>query len=231
MSFACVYVLKCAENKYYVGNTRDFVRRMEEHFTLGYCQKWTAKYRPLKLHSVYRTKAISYLLEKYITLLFIARYGFENVAGYVWCSDQARNAMRNKIGSYWLQPVEQIKMSKFSLPSILSKSVSANTLSNYKSRLNKLVPYGFQSITDFQNDPHKLIKTINEMFPGNDPSPAHVPSPTCKCEQCKLRENKRYFYTAIFYALADTEYIRTPNPLYDEFQRQKQNYNSHPGYK
>lgn len=121
-------------------------------------------------------------------------------------------------------------MAKFNIPVIESKSIATKTQDNYRARLNKLVPHGFENITDILNDPEKLIKTINTMFPGNDPSSTHKPEPSCRCEQCKLRSDKRDFYNAVFYAIADTEYIKTPNPLYDEFQRQKQNYNSHPGY-
>ena len=119
----------------------------------------------------------------------------------------------------------------FELPAIQSKSVSSSVRSTYKSRLNKLVEHGFESIQDIQDNPEKLIQTVNTMFPGNDPSPEHKKESKCKCEQCKLRESKRFYYSAVFYALADTEFIKSPNPLYDEFQRQKQNYNSHPGYK
>ena len=228
MSFPCVYVLRCTKNKYYVGNTRNFAQRMEDHFTTRRQQKWTALYKPLKLIAVYKTTGISYNLEKWITLLYITRYGFENVAGYVYCSDMHRNAFRRKIDSIWHQPLES-KM-PFTIPAIQSKSIAPSTLAQYKARLNKLVSYGYSTVQDILDNPAGIIDAVNELFPGIDPSPKHQPTPTCRCEQCKLRENKRYFYTAIFYVLADTEFIKSPNPLYHEFQKQKQNYNSHAGY-
>lgn len=116
---------------------------------------------------------------------------------------------------------------KFTLPTITSKDVSPNTVKIYKSRLNKLAARGFTSIHAIMLDPHAVIAIINELFPGNDSSPEHQPSSFCRCDQCRTRENKRQYYTAIFYALADSPYSKSPNPLYNEFQRQKQNYGSH----
>ena len=118
-------------------------------------------------------------------------------------------------------------MIKFELPDIQSKTVSVNTLKIYNSRLNKLAKAGFPDIQAIQTNPQGVIEAVNTLFPGTDPSPSHERNSTCRCEQCKLREIKRYFYTAIFYALADTKFIKSPNPLYEEFQKQKQNYNSH----
>ena len=116
---------------------------------------------------------------------------------------------------------------KFSIPEITSKTVSVNTLKIYKSRLNKLVPHGFSTVDDITARPQQLVDVVNTLFQGNDPSAEHQKISTCRCEQCKLRESKRYFYTAIFYALADSEFIKTPNPLYQAFRKNLQNYMSH----
>jgi hypothetical protein len=115
----------------------------------------------------------------------------------------------------------------FIVPEITSKEVSALTIKMYKSRLNKLVPHGFSTVDELVTHPQRVVEVIDTLFPGNDPSPEHKRLSTCICEQCKLRETKRHYYNAIFYALADTEFIKTPNPLYYAFRKNLQNYNSH----
>jgi hypothetical protein len=119
------------------------------------------------------------------------------------------------------------KMSKFQMPDITTKTVALATLRVYKTRLNKLVPFGFNTIQDLQSNQTKLIEAVNTLNPGTTSDPDHQKSSLCKCSQCKTREARRYFYTAIFYALADTPFIKEKNDLYYEFGRNKQNYNSH----
>ena len=116
---------------------------------------------------------------------------------------------------------------KFELPAITSKTVTPNTLKVYKNRLNKLVPYGFTTIQDIMQRPDEVIAAVNKLIESHEGDPTHQRHGQCRCPQCVSREHKRYFYTAIFYALADSGYIKIKNPLYDEFQVLKQNYNSH----
>ena len=116
---------------------------------------------------------------------------------------------------------------KFQIPTIQSKTVSPAYLAQFKTRLNKLVPYGISTIQDIMTKPHDVVNAINTIVGGQDPCPSHKADKDCKCAQCKTRADKRYFYTAVFYVLADTTYTKTKNPLYDAFQVNKQNYNSH----
>ena len=116
---------------------------------------------------------------------------------------------------------------KFELPAIQNKTVTANTLKVYKGRLNRLVPYGIKTIQDIMQKPHDVVKAVNQIIPDNEGCQDHIRHSQCRCKQCDSRQAKRYFYTAIFYALADTTYTKTKNPLYDAFQVNKQNYNSH----
>jgi len=116
---------------------------------------------------------------------------------------------------------------KFTVPEIESKIISPATLKIYKARLNKLVPYGFKTIQDIQEHPEKVVEAINTIVESKEGCKEHKADSTCKCPQCKARESKRYFLSAIFYVLADTKFIKTPNVLYDMFQTVKQNYNSH----
>ena len=116
---------------------------------------------------------------------------------------------------------------KFQFVPVQSVEVSPATLAQYKNRLNKLVPFGFNTIQDIMAKPQDVVNAINTLVKGTDPAPEHKPTQTCLCSQCKSRASKRYFYSAVFYALADTTYTKNKNPLYDAFQLVKQNYNSH----
>jgi predicted RNA binding protein with dsRBD fold (UPF0201 family) len=76
-------------------------------------------------------------------------------------------------------------------------------------------------------NPEKVVSAVNSIIPSNEGCEEHKKESTCRCAQCNSREAKRYFYTAIFYVLADTDYTKTKNPLYYAFHINKQNYNSH----
>ena len=112
---------------------------------------------------------------------------------------------------------------KFVMPDIISKTVTANTKKIYQGRLNKLLEYGYKNIEHIQENPKGVVKAIKEIVPGEEKDEKHKNESSCKCNQCKLRENRRYFLTAIFYALADTQFIKTKNPLYDFFKKNVQN--------
>lgn len=116
---------------------------------------------------------------------------------------------------------------KFVVPSITSKQVSPNSLKIYKSRLNKLADSGFKTIEDLMEKPQDVLQSIYDLVGGEDPSPEHQPHSRCLCIQCKTREQIRNYLNAIFYVLADTDYIKTHNPYYQVYQLNKQNYNSH----
>lgn len=116
---------------------------------------------------------------------------------------------------------------KFEFPAVQTKTVSENTKKIYRTRLNKLVPFGIKTIQDIMAKPHETVNAINQLIPSNEGSEDHKRDSSCRCSQCKSREERRFFLTAIFYALADTTYTKTKNPLYDAFQVNKQNYNSH----
>jgi len=76
-----VYVLELEGNKYYVGQTRNFLKRILQHTDLYNKQKWTRKYKPVKiLELVHNTE----FLERDKTLEYMRRFGWENVRGGPW---------------------------------------------------------------------------------------------------------------------------------------------------
>ena len=89
----------------------------------------------------------------------------------------------------------------FDLPAISSKTVSKFTRKTYKTHLNKIAEGGYTTIADLQNNPQGVINRINEIMPEDEP-----------------KVKKRVFYSSVFYALADTDFLKTPNPYYRAFQ-------------
>src|SRR6266496_3917390 len=74
-----VYVLKCRDNKYYVGkNTRSINIRYKEHCN-GSGSIWTHKYRPIRIVEYEKTDNVHLELNK--TLDYMYKYGIDNVRG------------------------------------------------------------------------------------------------------------------------------------------------------
>lgn len=73
-----IYVLKCLQNKYYVGKTTNFARRYDEHLS-GSGSVWTKKYRPIDIAEVI-SDADKYDEDKYVWK-YMEKYGIENVRG------------------------------------------------------------------------------------------------------------------------------------------------------
>ena len=93
-------------------------------------------------------------------------------------------------------------MSKFQLPAIQSKAhLSTTSIKIYKTHLNKLAAGGFSTIQDLIDKPVQVIARINELMPSNEE-----------------KQKKRIYYSAIFYALADTDYVKSSNPYHTAFQ-------------
>jgi hypothetical protein len=73
-----IYVLKLAEEKYYVGKTmNNITQRMEEHMA-GNGSEWTKKYTPIEVMEV--KAGDEYDEDKYV-LKYMQRYGIDHVRG------------------------------------------------------------------------------------------------------------------------------------------------------
>jgi len=73
----------------------------------------------------------------------------------------------------------------------------------YKTQLNKLAKMGFSNIDILQQIPVTVVREINKLLEGQD------------------NRKFRLMYSAIFYALADTDYTKKQNPYRTDFTRHR----------
>lgn len=93
--------------------------------------------------------------------------------------------------------------SGFELPDIQSKTIAPSTKKLYKFHLNQLAKAGYKTISDLQTHATDVVKLMREMHTTEN------------------KQKQRIVYSAVFYALADTDYIKRPNPYHAEFQKHK----------
>lgn len=77
-----VYVLKCEQDKIYVGHTMNLNLRIAQHWARQGAQ-WTKKYPPLELIQVIAFGSKE--LENKVTLLYMKDWGVDNVRGGSYC--------------------------------------------------------------------------------------------------------------------------------------------------
>jgi len=99
-----LYILKCAQGKYYVGKTDNVGARVANH-RAGKGSAWTAKYTPIE---VMETRPItSPYDETNVTKELMKKYGIQNVRGGAYASlelseeteDLIRHELRDAIGA------------------------------------------------------------------------------------------------------------------------------------
>jgi predicted GIY-YIG superfamily endonuclease len=73
-----VYVLKLEDDKYYVGRTCDYERRVREHFE-GRGSAWTQMYKPLELYELLEVE--TGFEEDMVVKEMMSLYGIDNVRG------------------------------------------------------------------------------------------------------------------------------------------------------
>lgn len=78
---SCIYVIRCANQKYYVGRTIDVVSRFNAH-ARGLGSKWCAAHLPLD--GIVELHPDAPFQELVITLKTMQKYGIENVRGGPW---------------------------------------------------------------------------------------------------------------------------------------------------
>lgn len=76
-----IYILKLTDGKFYVGKTNNVDLRIQEHFNGIGCE-WTKRYRPVEIDSILRQ--VSIFDEDKYTLMYMDRYGIDNVRGGIF---------------------------------------------------------------------------------------------------------------------------------------------------
>jgi hypothetical protein len=74
-----IYVLKCSNNKYYIGKTLSEVNKRFNIHKKGQGAIWTRKHRPVEILNVY--KNCDHFDEDKYTKIYMDKYGIENVRG------------------------------------------------------------------------------------------------------------------------------------------------------
>lgn len=73
-----IYILSCAEGKFYVGKSTHLNARLDQHFRGEGCE-WTRRYPPLRVVETH--PSVDGFDEDTYVLRFMARYGVDNVRG------------------------------------------------------------------------------------------------------------------------------------------------------
>lgn len=73
-----IYIIKCEDEKWYVGKSSDPERRYKKHCAGG-AAAWTTKYKPVSLEKVIEDKS-DYDEDKYVKE-YMGKYGIDNVRG------------------------------------------------------------------------------------------------------------------------------------------------------
>lgn len=77
-----IYILKCENDKYYIGRSNDPEQRFINHVN-GSGSVWTRKYNPIELFDSFENT--SKFLEDDTTKSYMMKYGIENVRGGSYC--------------------------------------------------------------------------------------------------------------------------------------------------
>lgn len=78
---SCIYVLRCANNSFYIGRTIDIVQRFNSHRN-GFGSQWTKAH---KVDSIVELIPDGPFQELVTTLQYMSKYGTNNVRGGPWC--------------------------------------------------------------------------------------------------------------------------------------------------
>jgi hypothetical protein len=73
-----IYILKCKNNKYYIGKTHNPNTRINNHI-FNYGSAWTAKFKPIKILKIINNCDL-FDEDKY-TIMIMDKYGIDNVRG------------------------------------------------------------------------------------------------------------------------------------------------------
>ncbi len=89
-----IYILKCQQNKYYVGKTENIANRIEDHL-FGQGSAWTKKYKPITVEDI-KINCDKFDEDKYV-LIYMEKYGIDNVRGGTYSTIELSNVQKEYI--------------------------------------------------------------------------------------------------------------------------------------
>lgn len=88
-----IYILKLENEKYYIGYSNNISKRIKEHFNNN-GSEWTKKYKPILILDKKRGKLHE---EEKFTLLYMQKYGIQNVRGGSYSNIELTQEQKNNI--------------------------------------------------------------------------------------------------------------------------------------
>ncbi|ARF08977.1 GIY-YIG nuclease and ricin-type beta-trefoil lectin domain protein [Catovirus CTV1] len=89
-----IYVIKCENEKYYIGKSFYPENRVLEHF-LGNGSEWTKKYKPVEIIQIIKN-ADNFDEDKY-TKIYMSKYGIDNVRGGTYCQIKLSKSIKEHL--------------------------------------------------------------------------------------------------------------------------------------
>jgi cellular nucleic acid-binding protein len=120
-----IYILKCEQDKWYVGKSANVNKRFEQHVN-GKGAKWTELHKPISIESTIELKSDTH--EDEVTIEYMAKYGIENVRGGKYCNVEFKSYELKKIK-------DDISSYNFTINMIIIQNKIKNEFTNPESDL------------------------------------------------------------------------------------------------
>jgi predicted GIY-YIG superfamily endonuclease len=134
-----IYILECANDKYYIGKTNNPLSRLEQHINKE-GSVWTINYKPIKIIETIETSEP--LDEDKITKKYMMKYGIDNVRG----------------GSY-----TKLKLDDWMIKSLEHEFQDICYDCNKKGHFTKDCPYNIKKYLESFTDIMKINKEIRQL--------------------------------------------------------------------
>lgn len=155
-----IYVLKCSNDKYYIGRSNRPLQRIADHFS-GKGSKWTSLHKPIEI--LEQRQKCNYFDEDKVTLEYMNKYGIDNVRGGSYCqitlSDEETKMIEKQLDNANDRCYLCHKKGHF-IENCSSSILSKESASNKKSTFYSIVSYVFNSLSYLLSSKPKKKKLL-----------------------------------------------------------------------